>query len=376
MSSQLKIGDKIRFLNAEGGGRVLRIEGKIAYVEDQDGFEIPTPVSECVVVGEKAGFIPAYTPPVISSRNSKAADNTQNEKSVVVESAGTEIAETPDDLIMPTYRSTVPMLRNDQLNVYLAFLPVDETKLGQEPYESYLINDSNYMLSFSYMSKDGDGWRLRAAGVLEANSKIFMDEFSSSELNDLEDVALSLLTFKQNERFELKPALTVEIRLDITRFFKLHAFQENDFFDEGAIVYPVVEKDKAFKSVIVTSDDLQEAMNAKFHLDSKRSKKPQAARRKKIDAPIEIDLHAHELLETTAGMEPKDILDYQINYFHKVLEEHKKDKGCKIVFIHGKGEGVLRKAIEKELKHKYKNYSFQDASFREYGFGATMVTIR
>ena len=39
-----------------------------------------------------------------------------------------------------------------------------------------------------------------------------------------------------------------------------------------------------------------------------------------------------------------------------------------IVFIHGKGDGVLRKAILQELKYKYKNYESQDASFREYGF--------
>ncbi|HCC52053.1 MAG TPA: DUF2027 domain-containing protein, partial [Porphyromonadaceae bacterium] len=48
----------------------------------------------------------------------------------------------------------------------------------------------------------------------------------------------------------------------------------------------------------------------------------------------------------------------------------------KIVFIHGKGEGVLRAALEKELKTTYKHQSrFQDASFREYGYGATMVVI-
>ena len=50
--------------------------------------------------------------------------------------------------------------------------------------------------------------------------------------------------------------------------------------------------------------------------------------------------------------------------------------GQKIVFIHGKGDGVLRKAIEKDLKTRYKQHYFQDASFREYGFGATMVTIK
>ena len=46
------------------------------------------------------------------------------------------------------------------------------------------------------------------------------------------------------------------------------------------------------------------------------------------------------------------------------------------MFIHGKGEGVLRQAIIHELNYKYKHFQYQDASFQEYGYGATQVTIR
>ena len=51
-------------------------------------------------------------------------------------------------------------------------------------------------------------------------------------------------------------------------------------------------------------------------------------------------------------------------------------KGKKIIFIHGKGEGVLHHALIHELNYKYKHFSYQDASFREYGYGATQVTIK
>jgi len=51
-------------------------------------------------------------------------------------------------------------------------------------------------------------------------------------------------------------------------------------------------------------------------------------------------------------------------------------KGQKIVFIHGKGEGILRNAIINELRYKYKQNNDQDASFQEYGYGATQVTIK
>ena len=90
---------------------------------------------------------------------------------------------------------------------------------------------------------------------------------------------------------------------------------------------------------------------------------------------IEIDLHAKELLETTAGLSSGDILAHQLEVFHENMEKHKQKKGQKVVFIHGKGDGVLRKKIREELKYRYKSCQWQDASFREYGFGATLVII-
>ncbi|MDE6279863.1 MAG: DUF2027 domain-containing protein, partial [Paramuribaculum sp.] len=48
--STLKKGDIVRFLNSVGGGKVTRLDDKIAYVEDEDGFEVPVLRKECVVV--------------------------------------------------------------------------------------------------------------------------------------------------------------------------------------------------------------------------------------------------------------------------------------------------------------------------------------
>ena len=57
------------------------------------------------------------------------------------------------------------------------------------------------------------------------------------------------------------------------------------------------------------------------------------------------------------------------------MKSHEKRKGQKIIFIHGKGEGVLRQAVHKLLRKEYPQAGLQDASFREYGFGATLVTV-
>ena len=61
---------------------------------------------------------------------------------------------------------------------------------------------------------------------------------------------------------------------------------------------------------------------------------PSAPRR---DEPLVVDLHASEILETTAGMSSADIHDYQRDYFHRTMQEHIRERRRKIVFIHGKG---------------------------------------
>lgn len=93
------------------------------------------------------------------------------------------------------------------------------------------------------------------------------------------------------------------------------------------------------------------------------------------DEIIEIDLHAHALLDSTQGLSATEIKDYQMKIFRQTMEEYRRDLGRRLVFIHGNGDGVLRKAILTELKYSYKTCRHQDASFQQYGFGATMVTI-
>ena len=91
---------------------------------------------------------------------------------------------------------------------------------------------------------------------------------------------------------------------------------------------------------------------------------------------IVVDLHITSLIDDIRGLSNADMLNLQVDEFSRVMDENLKNKGQKIIFIHGKGEGVLRNAILKELNHRYKGHDVQDASFREYGFGATQVTIR
>lgn len=241
----MKIGDKVRFLDAMGGGRVSGFKGSnLVLVEDEDGFEIPTLMSQCVVVSDEE----------------------------------------------------------------------DARASGHAPVHSAPLTE-------------------RARQIVEAKT----------ENNRLED-----------ENRQLKEKI-IEMQAEIDRL-KLALLKAS---------YNTNPKD-----VKASAKSLGETAPLKKASDG--SELPGVLR----NGIIEVDLHINELLETTVGMDNAAILKYQLGIFRKVMDTYKKCKKQRIVFIHGKGEGVLRKALLDQLKLYYPLCESQDASFQQYGFGATMITIK
>jgi len=354
-----KVGDTVRYLNSVGGGRIVRIDGNIAYV-DEDGFETPVMLRECVVVGDSP----------FDTAASRAKDvDTPAAKSSPIPVRRTE----PDPVIDLPFIETAA---GEKLNVVLAFEAADLRNLSATTYRAYLVNDSNYYLSVAYISRaaDIDDWMLRRADVIEPGIQLLLEEFGREDIASLERICLQILAYKADRPFALKQPASVELKIDTTKFFKLHCFAPNPYFDTPVIAYDVITDDKPARTPDLSSvlaNDPRSAEKFKTrHLERRPSKK-----QPRHDGPLEVDLHITELLDTTAGLSPADMLNLQIDTFRRVMDENIKNKGSKIIFIHGKGDGVLRKAILKELAYRYKNCRWQDASFREYGFGATRVEI-
>lgn len=350
----MKIGDKVRFLNSVGGGVVKGFQGKdIAIVEDEDGFDIPILIRECVVIAP--------------NNDAQVRQQPQQEK-IVNEILATYEPSRREEVYIPEETK-----EGELLNVALAFLPIDPRNMSTTGFESYLINDSNYYLSYSYSSKCEEGWTCRHAGVIEPNTKLFIEEFEKVDLNDLERVCLQFIAYKQGKAFDLKNSYSVDLRIDTVKFYKLHSFQENDYFDENALVYLLVKKDLAGRELKVSAEDIELAMKEKKEIERRPRIQP-AKNGAQKNAITEVDLHIDQLLDDTTGMSSADILEYQMDKFREVMNTAK--RGNRIVFIHGKGDGVLKKKLLKELKNKYKTAHYQDASFREYGYGATMIIVK
>lgn len=353
----VKVGDTVRYLNSVGGGRVVRIADGIAYV-DEDGFETPVLVRECVVVGQgmASAAVPDKAKDIPSKTPSKAAK---------AESSA------------PTQLPVVETRTGNVLNIVLGFEPSDIKSLSRSTFDAYVVNDSNYYIYISIASRadDENGWTPRFDGLIEPNIQEFAFELEAADLSRFDRLSVQYVAFKRTEGFEAKAPGAIDLKIDTTKFAKLHCFRPNPYFDGPVIAYDITVADSVpTPDFVIDGAELQRSMRSK---EAAPKSRPQiASQAKRNDGPEVVDLHASELLDTTAGLSPADILNLQIERFCQVMDAHLKHPGDRIVFIHGKGEGVLRQAIMKELTHRYKGHDVQDASFREYGYGATQVTIR
>ena len=228
----MKIGDKVRFLSEIGGGRVAGFQGKnIVLVEDEDGFQMPMLISEVVVVGEED----YDTKHVVEVK----AQSTKAALQVDLEEKELEPADKPITFkARPEERAG-----GDKLSAYLAFVPMDVKELSQTRFESYIVNDSNYYLRYVYMTAEGSAWMVRADGEIEPNTKEYIEEFGREDLNTLEHCCVQLIAYKRDKHYMLKPTVNAQVRIDPVKFYKLHAFRENMFFEQPALIYTIIEND-------------------------------------------------------------------------------------------------------------------------------------
>lgn len=363
----MKIGDKVRFLNEVGGGVVTGFQGKdIAVVQDADGFDIPVLKSECVVIETNELNIekkPFATP---------KPTNTYGQPPAKPAAPSAPVA--PEDRPITFKPRPVERRGGDALNIFIAFTAMDAEAADGAEFEAYLINDSNYEMCFALYQHENASRNLLHRGVAEPNTKVFLQELHRADLGRWERVSLQAFFYKERAAFLPKPALDVSLRVEGSKFYRPGAFRPCDFFNEPALLFDVVRDDRPVNTAFVNTDNLRRTLMGRDDRPTP-AQHPAQREKKPKNAIVEVDLHAAELLETTSGMQPHDILQHQLDVFRRTMQEHSRDIGRRIVFIHGKGDGVLRAAILKELRTAYKHCRYQDASFREYGFGATMVTI-
>ena len=119
----------------------------------------------------------------------------------------------------------------------------------------------------------------------------------------------------------------------------------------------------------------QSIQNILSEKTSKKRMQPQKNKSKTRQQPLmEVDLHIHQLISSTKGMQNYDMLNLQLDTAKRRLDFAISKRIQRVVFIHGVGEGVLKLELEYLLK-RYEDIKFYPADYQKYGHGATEVYI-
>lgn len=228
-------GDTVRFLNSVGGGIITKIEGKIAYVEE-DGFETPVLLSDIVVV-LPAGH-EAATKGAALMFDQKAYDEGKKEnrsKPMKEETADKAAAPAVEEL--PVEETPY----GETLNIVLAFEPQDIKALSKTKINAVLVNDSNYFLSFILMRRDDEqkAWAPVFQGEVAPNELIDLASYTQETIRDLERIVFQAIPYKKGKSFQIKSPVSVSKKLDLTKFFKVHCFRPGVYFDSPVIELPL-----------------------------------------------------------------------------------------------------------------------------------------
>lgn len=346
----IRLGSRVKFLNDPGGGTVVRIVGNEAYVQDEDGFEIPTLLSNLIpdtggnmyehsALVEKSNEIEEEIPSVEPVQKMEKDD-----ASFVVQVA--EFAE--------------------KFKVYLAFvLEKDTSKSDERLVGIYLINEGDY---FIYYALGFDILQKRkniGHGQLEPQMMARIGTFSVQLLYEYSAISVNILPFNIKS-YAACTVLQLSVDWSQLNLMDSHSFLPNEYFDEPAIILDLKE--------------LEDILQKKEALLRKASPVPkeEVASTRPVKEVEEVDLHIDKIVssEQFSQLTSSQILEIQLDRFTFALESALKARTKRIVFIHGVGNGKLRYEIQKVLRRKYPHLDFQDASFAEYGYGATMVILR
>lgn len=356
-----KVGDRVSFLNEKGGGVITKIiSHELVHVADSDGFEIPVLTREII----KAGLAEA------SDDIEKAFKRLHPE---LVEE------EPEDEDISPIYFSHNNPDQRAQ-GVYFAIVPeIQETPLVGS-LDLFLINHTPFNLLYNLFLNHSGGYQGQEYGFLAAESKVFLGQIGRSEIEKWANSLIQTLFFQEGKCTPL-PAFGGLISFRPIKIYKEESFVFESLLRKKALVVEACTiKALEAKPLFEQSTEKQpiELLKEKLQTHTPDIAKPKASAKSfldkhKIDDSIaEVDLHIGELVDNFTNLEKADLLNIQLDYFKKCLEQAEKEHLSKIIFIHGIGNGKLKTEITKHLE-KTNGIAFHDAPFARYGMGATEV---
>lgn len=315
----MNIGDRVRLLhgNEEGIIRKISSSGRMQ-IEIEDGFIIPALKSELVLISE--------------SEKQYFGEKSMGEKEV----------DTP-----------LPISGPKDQGLYLAFLPINDQSLSL-----YLINDSRQPYLAHVSEVFGTNQRTLLAATLNPGEAKKFDDRLLKEMDEWPAFLLRFIPI-HNTLEKAIPAFERQLKMKPTQFFK--HLSKAPRLDKTAYIFHLEQTTKEL-DIRALNQELDEI-------------RPKSEASKAVKPSKSIDLHIEKLATDPKGMSNSEMLRVQLESFERNLDQAMASGMDEITFIHGIGNGVLRKEIHKRLSQLQNIKYFQDTQKDQWGYGATLVRI-
>jgi len=352
---KFKEGDKVKFLNEAGGGFVSKIISPgVVEVTTADGFNIPYSTTELLIVDDQGVASQFFDEDFGEQPNIE-----QQKEEINPHHVSSELFKRQSLDLKPGF--------------YLAFVPQDQKWLMTGLIDIYLLNHSDYETVFSFYLKSGDTFENQDYDIVESHNKYLLNTIDREEINDWLDGQLQLL-FVKNELGKIIAPLNKSIQIKGAKFYQEGNFKYVDILDVNALIIEMVQMD--YQEIISKNPEQQKDEKPIEETKAKVKKQKSLIHNHKI-GPLEaeIDLHISALVDDFSHLKPHEIVTHQLDYFNQTLEDAMLNQFEKIIYIHGIGNGTLKKKLKDELRD-YEEIDVRDASFNRYGYGAIELHIK
>jgi hypothetical protein len=326
-------GDKVSLIDEKLEGIVLEIlVNGMVKIETPDGFPIDVYARQLVIT-EK--YSAAANPPV---------------------PAVTEVKSDKE-----------PSALSDTITFICSPAEVNKILTGRVCYT--LSNGSLYSLLFTFFGIKDDKSQLLHSGILPSGNKCVLATADRDSLIAYRHFTIQFLLAGitvqhpfQRDIAVLMPELTTKKEENISHGNFSKTLTLLDF------------NEKELPDFALLKDKMETAVHFTSPLDSIKLKKKNRHSDAILINSKEVDLHIESLHKDYKKMNNAEILNLQLATVRQEMDKAIVNHFKKMIFIHGIGNGVLRKAVLEELQH-YAGLEIKSAPYEKYGSGAIEVFL-
>jgi len=340
--SKLKIGDIVVFLNEKGGGVVCGFKNNEVLVRMENGMEIPYPENELIRTG--------HTP--IFELSGDMDKNIRSENDFMICCALVPDSYQPD----ANTEWTFYILNHSDMNLYYLFsAECDKNKYVYleksecEPFQKKVI----------YKSPASD---FESRNRFHLDIIFYRKNLSYPLVNPVSETIFINETMLEHANLTETPFFHLPVRIFVLKQWKKESeIKKTDtphHLSHSGLTDEDIEKLKNFKNLCKNSSSIS---------TKKENRLP-------LHETMEIDIHIEKICSQYKKMNPLEILNYQLSYFEQKLNEAMKDGYKKLLVIHGKGNGVLKKEIWKIIREEYR-LKIEDSPYFYNQGGASIIFL-